>query len=49
MVVTMVVLAAWLLGLAGFVVLKARQPRWEYPSPPPVEERPAWRDYADAA
>ena len=28
------VLAVWWGGLALFVLLKTRQPRWEYPRPP---------------
>ena len=46
--VVLVVLAAWLFSLAAFVVLKGRQPKWEYPRPP-LDERPAWERIADAA
>jgi hypothetical protein len=42
------VLGAWFLVLAGFVVLKARQPKWEYPRPPLADET-TWDRYADAA
>ena len=46
--VVLMVLALWFLGLAAFVVLKGRQPKWEYPRPsvsePSIRER-----LADAA
>ncbi len=46
--VVLMVLGAWFLVLAGFVVLKGRQPTWEYPRPP-LRDEPAWEHYADAA
>jgi hypothetical protein len=30
-------LLVWFLGLAVFVVLKARRPKWDYPAPPTGE------------
>jgi hypothetical protein len=46
--VVLMVLATWFLGLAAFVVLKARQPKWEYPQPP-LDQRPTWEHFPDAA
>lgn len=32
------ILVVWFLGLAAFVALKARQPKWQHPSPPRVAD-----------
>jgi hypothetical protein len=34
----LLVLGLWLIGLTVWVWLKARQPKWQYPSPPTKEE-----------
>jgi hypothetical protein len=31
------IVVAWMLGLVLFVALKARQPKWDYPTPPAQE------------
>ena len=46
--VVLVVLATWFLGLVAFVVLKARQPKWDYPRPP-LDVESTWEQHADAA
>ncbi len=46
--VVLMVLVTWFLGLAAFVVLKARQPKWECPRPP-LDQHPTWERFADAA
>jgi hypothetical protein len=39
-VTVLVVLAVWWTLLAGYVLIKARRPKWEYPRPP-KHARPA--------
>jgi hypothetical protein len=46
--VVLMFLAMWFLGLAAFVVLKGRRPKWDYPRPP-LEEPATWERFADAA
>ena len=45
----LVLIAVWWAGLACFVLLKARQPRWEYPSPPKHARRPDELSWPQAA
>lgn len=41
------ILGVWFIGLAAFVALKVRQPKWQHPSPPAAEPAPArWSDAA---
>jgi hypothetical protein len=46
--VVLMVLGMWFLGLAAFVVLKCRRPKWNYPRPP-LDEQPTWQHLPDAA